>query len=172
MLFGVLTIVLGMLAMAAPLVSGLAVTTVVAILLIAAGIAQAIFAFKAGSFGQGALAFLFGLIAILGGAFIFARPLVGLASITMILAAYFFVDGFYGVVMSFRIRPMKGWGWMLIGSLASVLLGFMIMRQWPVSGAWAVGILVGVRLVLSGWSMIALGSVGEAAADDIEREAT
>ena len=57
-----------------------------------------------------------------------------------------------------------------VSGLASLVLGIMIIRQWPVSGAWAVGMLVGIRLIFSGWSMIALGGIGAAAADDIERE--
>jgi uncharacterized membrane protein HdeD (DUF308 family) len=83
----------------------------------------------------------------------------------MILAIYFFVDGVSGVVTAFRVRPAQGWGWVLFSAIASIALGIMILRDWPVSGAWAVGTLVGVRLFFSGWSMIALGGLGEAAAD-------
>lgn len=167
--FGIVAIILGFLAILMPFVSGVAVTAFVAVILIAAGIMQMIFAFKAGSFGEGFFTFLFGLFAILCGIFILARPLIGLASVALLLAAYFFVDGFYGIVMSFRIRPRKGWGWMLISSLASVALGFLIIWEWPVSGAWAVGLLVGIRLIFVGWSMIALGGMGDAATDEMGR---
>ena len=57
----------------------------------------------------------------------------------------------------------------MVGGVASAAFGFMIWRQWPVSGAWAIGILVGLRLVLAGWSLIALGAVGSAIADEADR---
>ena len=75
---GIATIVCGILAMAMPMVSGLAVAGVVAVLLIAAGIARTLFAFKAPSFGKGLLVFLFGGISILCGVVMLARPLLGL----------------------------------------------------------------------------------------------
>ena len=57
-----------------------------------------------------------------------------------------------------------------MGGIVSIALAYMIGRQWPVSGAWAVGTLVGVRLIFAGWSMIALGVVGEAVTDEVEAE--
>lgn len=166
--WGVLTLILGILAIAAPLFSGLTVATFLALVLVAAGIAQTLFAFKAGSFGEGFFTFMFGLFTLLAGAAMLARPLVGLASITIVLAVYFFVDGVFGAINSFRLRPVAGWGWMLFSGIVSVILGIMILNDWPASGAWLVGTLVGVRLIFAGWSMIALGGVGEAVADEVD----
>ena len=166
--WGILTIILGGLAIAAPLFSGLAVATLVAIFLVAAGIAQTIFAFKAESFGEGIFTFLYGAFGILAGAFMLARPLIGLASITLVLAVYFFVDGVFGIASALRIRPVQGWRWMLVSAVISVVLGVMILNNWPFSGQWLVGTLVGVRLLFAGWSMIALGGLGEAVADEAD----
>ena len=166
--WGILTIFLGAMAIASPLVSGIAVATLVGVFLLAAGIAQAIFAFKAGSFGEGIFTFLFGAFGILGGMVMLARPLFGLASITMVLAVYFFVDGVSGVFTAFRLRPVQGWAWMLVSSIISVFLGIMILNNWPASGMWLVGTLVGVRLFFAGWSMIALGAIGKAVANQAD----
>ena len=166
--WGILTIILGAAAIAAPLFSGIAVATLVGVFLLAAGIAQTIFAFKAGSFGEGIFTFLFGAFTLVAGIVILARPLFGLATITMVLAVYFFVDGVSGGFTAFRLRPAQGWGWMLVSAIASVVLGIMIMNNWPSSGQWLVGTLVGVRLFFAGWSMIALGGLGEAVADEAD----
>lgn len=167
--WGILTIILGVLAIAAPLVSGIAVATLVGIFLIAAGIAQTIFAFKAGSFGEGFFTFLFGAFAILAGTVMLARPLFGLTSITLVLTIYFFIDGIYGIFAALRLKPIEGWGWMLVSAIAAIVLGVMIMNNWPNSAAWVVGTLVGVRLLFAGWSMVALAGVGEAVADEAGR---
>jgi uncharacterized membrane protein HdeD (DUF308 family) len=168
---GMTIVILGILAMMAPMISGLAVTVVVAALLLAAGVAMSIYAFSAGSFWRGLLQFLFGGITALAGVVLFARPLLGLASITMVLAVYFLVDGIAAIVLGFRAKPIKGWGWMVFSGIAAIVLSVLIWREWPASGQWAVGILVGVRLVMSGWAMMMLGGLGEAAADVVDEAA-
>lgn len=169
-IYGIATIIFGVLAMFMPMVAGLTATTLVGVLLIAAGIARTIFAFKAESFGKGLLVFLFGGLSIFVGGVILVRPLVGLASLTMLLVGYFLVDGIFEIFAAFKVRGEKGWFWLVIGGIASVVLAYFIWRDWPVSGAWAIGILVGIRLIFAGWSMIALGAVGEAVTDEVEGE--
>ena len=164
---GALTI-MGLLAIMAPLFTGAAVTILVGILMLAAGITRGVFAFRAQTFGKGALMFLLGGIVALGGVLLLARPLIGLASLTMVLAAFFFADGIIEAVYAFQLRPVKGWAWMLLSGITSGLLGFFIVYQWPVSGAWAIGVLVGVRLLFTGWSVIALGSFARSAVDEVE----
>ena len=163
--------IFGILAIMAPLFTGAAVTILVGVLMIAAGITRGVFAFRAQSFGKGALAFLLGAIIAFGGVLLLARPLIGLASMTAVLAVFFFADGIMEAVYAFQLRPVKGWGWLLFSGIASGLLGFLIMYQWPVSGAWAIGVLVGVRLIFTGWSVIALGSFARSAVEEVEAAA-
>ncbi len=156
-IWGLAIVILGVLAIMAPLLSGIAVSMIVAILLMVAGIARVIFAFKVQSFGKGVLVFLFGGFTILCGLVLLARPLIVLASITLVLISYFLLDGVMEIAAAFRLKPEKGWGWMLVGGLATLMLALLIGSGWPLSGAWAIGVLVGVRLLFAGWSMIAYG---------------
>ncbi len=80
-LFGIVVLILGLLAIACPLAAGAAVSTMVAILLVAAGVVRMLWAFKAGSFGKGALALLLGGLTFGVGVVMLARPLVVLASL-------------------------------------------------------------------------------------------
>ena len=156
--FGIIVLILGLLAIACPLAAGAAVSTMVAILLVAAGVVRMLWAFKAGSFGKGALALLLGGLTLGVGVVMLARPLVVLASLALILAVYFLLDGISEIAAAFSVKPAKGWGWMAFGGAMSIVLSVLIWSQWPLSGAWAIGILVGVRLVFAGTAMIALGS--------------
>ncbi len=124
----------------------------------AAGAVRMLWAFKAGSFGKGALVLLLGGLTLGVGIVMLARPLVVLASLTIVLAVYFLLDGISEIVAAFSVKPAKGWGFMVFGGAMSILLSALIWSQWPLSGAWAIGILVGVRLVFAGTAMIALGS--------------
>ena len=86
-----------------------------------------------------------------------SQPGAGLATITLILAVWFVVDGIWALVLALQWRPEKGWVWMLFNSVLGIVLGIMIYRQFPTSAAWLVGVLVGIRLFFAGWTMIALG---------------
>jgi uncharacterized membrane protein HdeD (DUF308 family) len=156
--FGIIVLILGLLAIACPLAAGATVSTMVAILLVAAGVVRMLWAFKAGSFGKGALALLLGGLTLGVGVVMLARPLVVLASLALILAVYFLLDGISEIAAAFSVKPAKGWGWMAFGGAMSIVLSVLIWSQWPLSGAWAIGILVGIRLVFAGTAMIALGS--------------
>jgi uncharacterized membrane protein HdeD (DUF308 family) len=157
-------VILGGLSILSPTVSGLAVVTVAAVLLIVAGIVQAIFAFRATSVGKGILRFLFGGLAILFGLLVFVEPILGLASVALLFGAFFLVDGIVDILAAVRAQGKDGWQWMIFSGVASVLLSVLMLAQWPLSGAWAVGILLGLWMILTGWSMITLGtSVGDAA---------
>ena len=167
---GTAVIILGLLAIFAPTISGIAVGTIVAILLLAAGIAGTLFAFQSKSFGEGLLQFLWAGFTAVCGAVMLARPLFGLASLTMVVGIYFIVQGLARVLAGFQLKPVAGWGWLIFDGLTAFLLAFMILREWPLSGEWAIGVLVGAHLLLQGWSLIMLGGVGAVAADELEAE--
>jgi len=161
---GVVLLIAGILALAAPFAAGLSVAIVVGVLLLIGGIAQLVFAFQAGSFGEGLLAFLLGALTVAAGGIVIAQPGVGLATLTLFLAAYFIIEGIFEAIWAFQIKPVSGWGWSLFSGIVSLLLGIMIWRQFPLSGAWAVGVLVGIKLMFSGWTLIVLGGVARSRA--------
>jgi uncharacterized membrane protein HdeD (DUF308 family) len=169
---GVLTVILGMLCMAATLVTGLAVGMLVGGLLLVGGVVRLIFAFKAESWGSGVFRFITGALSVLCGLIMLGRPLLGLASLTLVLAVYFLVDGIFQMITAFQIKPQQGWGWVLFSGLAAFLLGYLIWSQWPFSGVWAVGILVGINLFMSGWSMIAWGGTAREIASEMQSSGT
>jgi uncharacterized membrane protein HdeD (DUF308 family) len=155
---GILTVIFGVLAIAAPFITGVAVAIFVGSLLVLTGIAQLVHAFKARMWGIGFWGSVIGLLSIAAGVYMMIRPGVGLAALTLLLAIYFLVDGISEIIAAFRIKPDQGWGWVLFNGIIAVLLGLMIWRQWPVSGAWAIGVLVGIHILITGWSMIILGT--------------
>jgi len=163
---GILMLICGILAIGSPLVAGMSVTVIVGVMLLVGGIAQCFLAFQAGAFGEGMLIFIMGALTAVAGFFMFNQPLAGLASITIFLAAYFVVTGISELISAFQIRPADGWGLMLFNGIVTLLLGIMIWKQFPLSGAWAVGVLFGIKLVLGGWSLIFIGRAVRGAADE------
>ena len=158
--FGVMLVALGVFAVMAPMFTGVATVFLVGLLMVAGGITEAIFALKAPSFGKGALTFLFGGLTLVVGLYLLAAPGTGLRVLTFVLAFYFLAAGIVDMVIAFNLRPEEGWGWTLFSGITSILLGGFIVWQWTVSGLWAVGLYVGIRLLLHGWALMSLGVIG------------
>ena len=165
---GIILLIFGMLAIASPLVAGLSIAITIGILLILGGLGQVFFAFNASSFSKGILVFILGALTVLIGIAMISQPDAALATLTLFLAAYFIVEGIFEIIWAFQIKPVKGWGWTLFSGIISLLLGIMIWRQFPLSGAWAIGTLVGIKLIFTGWMMIAFGGAAKSVAKDVE----
>jgi uncharacterized membrane protein HdeD (DUF308 family) len=166
MIFGVVLVVLGMLSIMAPMITGVVVAVMVGIFMVSAGIFRLIWAFGSDSFGRGILTFILGGLFIVTGFLMIFRPLAGLASLALIMAAFFLVDGIFEIVAALSHRPEKGWGWLVFGGVVSIALAVMIWRQWPLSGAWAIGILAGVKMLFAGLGMIAVASAARRLAEE------
>ena len=154
---GVILLIMGVLALASPLVAGLSVTIMVGILLMIGGVGECFLAFKAGAFGKGLLIFVTGLLMALAGLYMVTQPGAGMMSLTMMLVIYLVVTGVIEVMIAFQARPEEGWGWLLFSAIMTLLLGAMLWRQFPLSGVWAVGVLFGVKMIASGWSLVFIG---------------
>jgi len=165
---GVLTVIFGVLAIAAPLITGITVAVFVGFLLLFTGIMRIVYAFKSGQWGSGIWGTIIGLLGAVAGLLLIFRPMVGLLTLTLLLAIYFFVDGISEIIAAFKIKPDPGWGWVLFNGVIALLLGIMIWRQWPMSGAWAIGVLVGVHILITGWTMIVLGTGARRIAGKVE----
>ena len=153
---GALCIVLGIFAMMAPGITGFSITVLVGVLVTAAGIIRSIWAFQSDSFGKGLVLFALGLLTLLCGIAMLANPLFASGILAIILAGYFIADGVIEILASFQLKPVSGWGWLLFAGIISILLGIIIIEQFPLSGVWAIGILFGIKLFFIG--LIMLGS--------------
>jgi uncharacterized membrane protein HdeD (DUF308 family) len=168
---GVISVITGLLAIMAPYIAGLSVTVVVGALLSVSGVSQLIFAFKTGSFGKGLLTFVLGLMATGVGLYMMFNPGIGLLTLTLLLAAYFFVAGISEIIAAFKMKPVKGWVWASISGVASLVVGVMIWWQFPLSGEWAVGILTGIRMIFGGMWVIAIARGVRGAAEQVQADA-
>jgi uncharacterized membrane protein HdeD (DUF308 family) len=155
MLLGIALILLGVLALFSPMAAGLAATIFLGALLLVAGIVRTVFSVRTRG---GIPSLLLGILALVAGLLIVTRPLFGLMSLTLILGWYFLVDGVMEIMAAFRLRPGSGWQMWLFGGVVSILLGAIILSEWPLSGTWVVGVLLAVKLLMAGMMLLGLGS--------------
>jgi uncharacterized membrane protein HdeD (DUF308 family) len=132
------------------------VSVVIAWLIIFAGVIHIVVAFHSHGAGSVIWKLLVGLAYLCFGGYLLIHPVLGVASLTLVLAALFVIEGVLNVVLFFKMRPLHGSAWLLIDGLVTLGLGGLIYAQWPSSSVWAIGILVGVSLMISGATRIAM----------------
>ena len=159
MIWGILMLICGFLAITIPLASGIGVAIVIGWVLLISGVWHLFFGFRSGSGVGGFLWQL--LLAIVYGAaglMILLYPLAGLTSLTLVLATFLLIEAALEFVLYFNIRRRVNAGWVLVDAIITLLLGILIWAQWPFSSVWALGTLVGVSLIFSGISRLMLSS--------------
>ena len=148
--WGALLIVFGVLAIGSPLLAAIAISVIIAWLIMFAGAVHVVLAFHTHRAGSLVWKLLVGLAYLLFGAYVIMHPLLGVASLTLVLAALFLIEGILDIILFFRMRPLRGSSWVLMDGVVTVLLGLLIYVHWPSSSAWAIGTLVGVSMIISG----------------------
>jgi len=161
--WGVLLIIVGILALLMPEIAALATVLTLAWLLIFAGIVEIVHAIQTrhrDGFGWKLAA---GIITLLLGVAILAFPVAGIATLALWIGAFIFAGGIVRLILAFRVRPAKGWGWVLLDGILSIIIGGLIAWGWPASSIAFIGLLTGFWLLFSGFWRIMLD--GRAAAD-------
>ena len=159
---GIVSIILGILAMAMPWVAGQSVMWMLAIIVIIAGLSRMSWAFKATSLGKGVVVLLIGLLTLLAGIALIAHPVLASGVLTILLAACLLADGVMELVAAFRMPSgQEGKGWLVFDGVVTLVLAWLIYSQFPLSGVITIGILLGIKLVFIGLTMFMLGRVGK-----------
>jgi len=163
----VVFIILGIFAIAEPAIAGLAVAILVGWLLILAGVAHLSTAFSGGGAGRVIWQVILGIIYVIGGVYFLTHPLLGLGTLTLLLAVIILAEAALEFVAYFGARRESGSVWLLINGLITLLLGGLIWVHWPSSSVWAIGTLVGVNLLMTGFSRLMLGMAARKLANQV-----
>jgi uncharacterized membrane protein HdeD (DUF308 family) len=158
MIWGILMLICGILAIALPLASGIGVAIVIGWLVLISGVWHLIFAFRSRGVGGVLWQLLLALVYGAAGLAITLYPLAGLAWLTLILATFLLVEAALEIALYFNIRRRVNAGWVLVDAIITLVLAILIWAAWPFSSAWAIGMLVGVSLIFSGVSRLTLSS--------------
>lgn len=156
LLIGILLIVLGMIAIAQPTASTIFAETWFALILASAGFAKLVYAFQTREEGGFIWKLLLGILYIATGVMLFAYPLTGVLTLTLLIGSFLLTEGVFELILAFRLRPQNNWTWALGNGIITLLLGLMIFFEWPFNAPWLIGTLVGVSVLFTGVSRVML----------------
>jgi len=155
---GVVLLVLGATAVVLPPIATLAVTILFGWLFLISGIVGLVTTFwmrHAPGFWWSLVSAALGIIV---GAMLLASPVTGALSLTLVLIAFFLIEGAVSIMFALdHKRELSGqWGWMLMSGIIDLVLAIMIFAGLPSTAAWAVGLLVGINMIFGGTALIAM----------------
>jgi uncharacterized membrane protein HdeD (DUF308 family) len=154
---GGLMVVLGILAMVAPQLSGRGVVvTVLGGLLAASGLAEAISSARGGPRAHRGLVLVGGVLALGVGIFLLVQPTLGMAALSLLIAGFFVAYGLFASITALGKR-YEGWSWDFAFGVAALVLGAVTIAFWPGVALWLLATLVGVAMVARGASLMATG---------------
>jgi uncharacterized membrane protein HdeD (DUF308 family) len=160
LILGLLLLLGGILAIALPVVSTLAVSLTVGILLAACGLVQVVQSFRARAWSGFLWHLGIGVVQVIGGVLIYMEPFAGAFAITLLIAIVLLTLGLSEISLAWRVRPHDGWGWLMLAGIVAVAAGFLMAVKLPVAGLVTPGTMVGISLLFSGsaYVMIALAA--------------
>jgi uncharacterized membrane protein HdeD (DUF308 family) len=155
---GIVLVLLGVLAIVVPQIATLALTIFLGWLLLISGVVGLFMTFTM----RAAPGFWWSLISaalgVLAGGLLIARPVVGAVSLTLVLIAFFIIEGVASIMFALEHRTQLpgGWAWMLVSGIVDLVLAVLIFTGLPSTAAWAIGLLLGINLIFGGFALAAM----------------
>lgn len=153
--FGILLVVLGMFAVGAAAFTTILSIFIIGLVLFIGGIAKVIYSFFAKDWGGFFISLLVGLLYGITGAIFLTKPVQAAAALTLLIGSLFVVSGSFKIVSSIVAR-FTNWGWLLFSGIVSLVLGILVLSEWPVGSLWIIGLFVGIDMIIYGWTWVIL----------------
>jgi len=156
---GAVYVIAGLIALSSVVFATKVTVFVVGIMMLISGVAEVINAFQFRSWGKFLVWLLLGVLYIVAGFLTFENPLLAAAILTLLLGISLVVSGVMRIFLGFSMREGMSWTPVVLSGVISLLLGFIILAHWPVSGLFVLGVLLGVDLLMAGigWIFVGLG---------------
>ena len=152
---GLIMVVLGLLALFEPMIATLAVEIFAGWLFLVSGIVGLVGVFTARRVPGFWWGLITALLALALGLYLIWRPLAGILSLTLAVAAFFSAQGIVQIITAIEHRSvLPSWIWMLVGGVVNLILALIILSGWPGTAAWTLGLLFGINLFMWGLSLV------------------
>ena len=155
---GILLAIIGLAAMIVPPLASLAVTIFLGWMFLVSGVAGLFVTYWARNMPGFWWSLISAALAVLAGGVLLARPMQGVLTLTIVIGAYFLAEGVTTIMYALEHRRelSERWSWLLLSGVMDLLIAFIIVAGLPGSADWAIGLLVGINLVLGGASLVGM----------------
>ena len=163
---GIISVVLGAIAIIVPPLASVTITYLVGILLLIGAVAYVAEAISRGSTGHRIWSAVLAVLYVFAGVWLIINPVSGTITLTWILAIFFLLIGVLRLIAGISSRgKVPNAGWTIINGVLSILIAVLVIGDLPSSAAWAIGLLVGIQLLFDGIALIATAMAGKQLAE-------
>jgi len=155
---GIILVILGVAAIALPPLATLAFTIIIGWVFLISGVVGLITTFWARGVPGFWWSLISAIVGIAAGVVLLLWPITGTLSLTLVLIAFFVVEGIVSIMYAIEHRnQLSGrWGWMLISGIIDLIIAGIVFAGLPGTAAWALGLLVGINMLFGGTALIAM----------------
>jgi len=166
LLEGIVLVLLGAAVIVLPVIATLAFTLLIGWLFLLSGVVGLITTFWMRNAPGFWWSLISAVIGIAAGIVLIRWPISGTVSLTLVLIAFFIVEGIVTLMYAFEHRAQLSgrWGWMLASGIVDLVLAAIIFAGLPETATWALGLLVGINLLFGGTAMIGMALAARSAA--------
>jgi uncharacterized membrane protein HdeD (DUF308 family) len=161
--FGIVFIILGTIGLGMTFALTLASVFLFGILFLLGGVLQIIEAFKCKGWKGILWHIIIAVLYLIAGVIVIDNPLGASIMLTLVFAFLLIGVGVVRIIMAIQHGAGGHWIWPLIGGIASIILGAIIIAGWPISGLWVIGLVVAIELIIQGWSYLFVALAARAA---------
>lgn len=154
---GILLVLFGILLLASLPFATLSVVFLFGILMMIGGILHFVAAFKIFRGGSRWLWALFGILYLVAGYYAFSTPVKTAIVLTNILAIFLIIAGVIRSINAFILKPLIGWGWILLSGLLTLATGIIILMS-PDAPFWVLGLFLAVDILFQGVNYLTLAA--------------
>ncbi|NJL45988.1 MAG: HdeD family acid-resistance protein [Leptolyngbyaceae cyanobacterium SM2_3_12] len=148
-------IILGILAIVLPGFASVFFVSVMGWVALISGVLQVIQAFKARAVKGFWLNLVVGILYVAAGLYILFNPVKATAVLTLAFGFLFIAEGIFTIIMAFTNRAGRSMSWLVVlNGVITLILGILVLNQWPFSTIWLIGLYVGISLLMSGFSLL------------------
>jgi uncharacterized membrane protein HdeD (DUF308 family) len=125
--------------------------------MLAAGVMEIVTAFQIRPLGRAILWAAIGALTFFAGILAFRDPLMAALSLTAIIGVALIVSGIFRLILAYHIREIGPWGLVALSGLVSIVIGALIVAQWPISGIYTLGLFLAANLIVEGVGWMTVG---------------
>ncbi|CDZ61129.1 HdeD family acid-resistance protein [Neorhizobium galegae] len=159
---GILLLIFGFIALANLFVATVASVFYIGMMMLVGGVAYLVHAFQVKGWDHILFWAASGILYTIAGLLAFWNPALTAVIVTFFMAVALIVAGMFRIWVGFRMRPMRGSGWVIFGGVITALAGLVIALGWPVNSLWILGLFLAIDLTMQGWALIAVALAAKA----------
>jgi len=161
---GIALVIAGVVALLFPVMAAVAASLYIGWFALIAGAIAVVVAIRTRTEPDFGWRLLMGVVYVVLGLILVSNPIAGAASLAIFVGAMMAALGIVEIALALRIKPHRGWGWILANGILSLGLAILIAIGWPLGSLVLIGYLVGFQIITCGVARIAVALVSSKAA--------